>query len=1136
MTATTQALLRYWRSCVADSALGKGRFRQADLRAFTRLSGQDLRDGSLPPEQIESLFADRPGFPLALPVRLRPRLFARQVSHGAAQGGGLPELVAPIVTEAQLTREGRLLPGRTVIARDVLEPLGAGAFAIGSLADLDRFLTRNGFGEGEGGWPDYLAYCTRLMQAVAEDWPDGDDGYDDTDTGLLEVAEGASAAARNILALYDGLIRDTPDAPLLHRLARVEPMPITPPLPRPYVLADRLGHANDRFPLADHQRDVLAHLARAKHGDILAVNGPPGTGKTTMLLSAIAGAWVRAALDRGDPPVTIAASTNNQAVTNIIDAFGKDFATGQGPFAGRWLPGIGSFGLFLASASREAEASAKYQTENFLPRIESEDYVLRAHAVYLARARAAFPGQPIDTVEAAVALLHARMVAEAARLAGADRAWADLQEVEAALTGELGPDPQAVLADREAERARAEGAVLAETRLDALWEAHIAGESTLLALFSFLPPVARKRLARARVALAGAGHPDLAAQIPSVEACGGLIRDRLRQAREGLEGAKRRMERAKSLMRRAEQARTAWAGVVHPLQPDTDIEAHDRAADCGIRFGLFLLATHYWEGRWLIEMAGILPDLKDEQRRKGRKAVIPRWRRRMMLMPCAVATFATLPGKMTSRQKVDGDFRDEYLYDFIDLLIVDEAGQVLPEIAAPAFALARNALVIGDRQQLKPISNPPSALDIGNLVESGVLPAHPGEAQIRAVMAAGIASSTGSAMAAAQNACALRPEAELDRGLYLFDHHRCLDEIIGYCNALCYKGKLRPLRGGTPEDAPLPPVGYLQVDGIALHAGGSRFNLQEARTIAAWLAENRGMLEARYHKRLEEIAGIVTPFGRQVRALNEACAAQGIAVGGAEGMTIGTVHSLQGAERPVVLFSPVYSKHADGGFIDDSPSMLNVSVSRAKDSFLVFGDMDVFSGAPPGSPRALLADYLSAVGTELVFTPAPREDLQPEGGTHVILRDAAGHDAFLLRVLASDARKYLIVSPWIVLPTMEREGIMDALRDAVARGAEVELFTDPALNAQRGEDGAARLAAAGAALEGIGVRLWLVRQVHSKIVAADDALLCIGSYNWLSADRHGAYARHETSFVYTGPQVRQEIRIITGDLRKRVVE
>ena len=109
---------------------------------------------------------------------------------------------------------------------------------------------------------------------------------------------------------------------------------------------------------------------------------------------------------------------------------------------------------------------------------------------------------------------------------------------------------------------------------------------------------------------------------------------------------------------------------------------------------------------------------------------------------------------------------------------------------------------------------------------------------------------------------------------------------------------------------------------------------------------------------MEQIVAIVTPFGRQVREIREACISRKIAVEGREGMTIGTVHALQGGERPVVIFSPVYSKHADGGFIDVSPSMLNVTVSRANDSCRVFGDMDVMAAAKTGfakgNPRRLL--------------------------------------------------------------------------------------------------------------------------------------------------------------------------------------
>jgi hypothetical protein len=79
----------------------------------------------------------------------------------------------------------------------------------------------------------------------------------------------------------------------------------------------------------------------------------------------------------------------------------------------------------------------------------------------------------------------------------------------------------------------------------------------------------------------------------------------------------------------------------------------DPLADRLLRFPIFLTATHYWEGCWLLEMAAIR-DLADQKRRRRRSIMIPRWRRRMMLTPCAVATFYVLPELMCARRR-DGD-------------------------------------------------------------------------------------------------------------------------------------------------------------------------------------------------------------------------------------------------------------------------------------------------------------------------------------------------------------------------------------------------------------------------------------------------------------------------------------------------
>ena len=1127
MTLSLENILRYWRMSLADGALGRGRFRNAERERFMQLSSDTLHSGKLPPEQAKRIFAGEDDTTQAVSVRLWPLVTARKSSHAATIRDGLPEIVAPIVTEGFVSREGRITPKSTTIARDILAPMPDGVFSIGTVDDLDGFLTRNPFLPDEQGyvWKQYRDHCHAMLDAVARGWPRCDRDYGANETGFLEVSDSAPATVRQILDLYDALLEGRPDTPLLESWCL--PAPGTASLPDDGDnLAGRLGHSNDRFPLADHQRQVLTCLAHEACGPVLAVNGPPGTGKTTMLLSAIADMWIRAALAQDDPPVVVAASTNNQAVTNIIDAFGKDFAHGQGPFAGRWLPGIDSFGLFLPAASRENEAAAKYQTERFFLDVESEAYFVNAKQAFLSAGRAAFPDLVDPDVSEIVSALHERIVAHAGLLAGVARARQSMKIGQDELSAALGDNPDAAVKKLRAERDRQTANRDRQVAVKRQWQRHQASESVFMLLFGFLPPLARQRLLQAKIALEEAGcDPDIAG-CADLEAIDQAVRTAVKDATVALHDGEAALANARLLRQNLQSAQEEWETAVAALCADPipveGAAALDRHADCNTRFDLFLLATHYWEGRWLLAMAADLADIVDSHNKTGMKTVAPRWRRRMMLTPCAVCTFASLPRKMTYTKGPSDDFREHHLLNFIDLLIIDEAGQALPEVAGASMALARRALVIGDTQQIEPISSVPRPVDIGNLRECALLPSDFGEDALERLSARGLRSVGGSAMRLAQEACRFAPFPEMERGLYLFEHRRCYDEIIGYCNALCYKGALQPKRGAAPDDESLSGFRYLHIDGMATKHGSSRSNAVEARTVAAWLAANRTVLEAQYGRRLEEIVGVVTPFGRQAREIGQACADQGLDMGKRTGMTVGTVHALQGAERPVVLFSPVYSKHADGRFIDASPGMLNVTVSRARDSFLVFGDMDVFSGAEPGSPRALLASFLFASeDSALQFRPEPRGDLQQDADDLVTLRDAAEHDAFLLQALASDAQRFVIVSPWIVVTTMQRSGLLEGFRAAAARGAQIEIFTDPKLNEKRDSEDISQLEAAGRVLSESGIALHKVRRLHSKIVAIDTDSICIGSYNWLSADRSGKYARHETSMVYSGRRVKR---------------
>lgn len=979
MQTETLAFAQYWRNSLADAETSKGAFRLQDCGAFLQLSPEALASGIVPAEMVEQCFADEKEQTRFVEIVLRPAVYCAPLQHGVVAENGNPPIITPIVTPARLYRDGRIYPGaQTIIPRDILEPIDEGSFSIGSVASRDEWLTRNpipGVPEfDENGaplddesfyreWQSWLADCHCFLDGVAHDWLDNNE-YQRANYGYL-LKKSMIKASMHILALYDHLQKEQPAAPLFANYARAALAPTEPCLPQNAAFAERLAHASDQYPLAAAQRDALAHLLHSAHGDILAVNGPPGTGKTTLLLSVVASLWAEAALKESEPPVIVAASTNNQAVTNIIDAFGKDFARGSGVFAGRWLPDIASFGAYFPACGKEKAAAEKYQTRSFFEKVESDEYFYHAQATYLQAAANAFPA--ISSVQEAVNALHQALQKEVLKLRDIENVWAHLSRARNAMKKALGDNYQEALNQiRQEYKATETEKEKIDTLLDE-WENYRAKESLLYAFFSWLPPVAKKRLRLARLFLKTI-WPTIYAepQGQSLDAIEAEIKNLAAQLQQQLAIQAERVARGKKLWQNLQQALQEWQTVLQPLKLDKpaaecDLQECDARADTHIRFKIFQLATHYWEGRWLLEMAMLLPELEKEKRKTGRKALEPRWRRRMKLTPCIVSTFFMLPSEMkVSRHEGGNTFSDDYLYDFADLLIVDEAGQVRPEIAGASFALAQKALVIGDTLQIAPIWSLPPAVDIGNMRQAGLLAGRNDSEQYQMLCELGKSVASGSVMQIAQTRSRYHYNPELTRGMFLYEHRRCFDEIIAYCNTLCYKGNLQPKRGKKLQTDSLPPMGYWHIAGHCQKTnGGSRHNQEEAETIAQWLAAQRATLESFYDLPLHQIVGVITPFGAQVRAIGKACREKGIAVGQNENsMTVGTVHALQGAERSVIIFSPVYSKDADGSFIDSSSSMLNVAVSRAKDCFLVFGDMDVFRAAPQTTPRGLLAQFL----------------------------------------------------------------------------------------------------------------------------------------------------------------------------------
>lgn len=284
-------------------------------------------------------------------------------------------------------------------------------------------------------------------------------------------------------------------------------------------------------------------------------------------------------------------------------------------------------------------------------------------------------------------------------------------------------------------------------------------------------------------------------------------------------------------------------------------------------------------------------------------------------------------------------------------VVVDEAGEATePETLVPLALLrpvAGRAVLLGDHFQLGPLVTAPLAAELGGLGTS---------------MIERLANERLGAARAAD--AEERPSRDAllqceDRGLFfLTESYRSHPAIMSLYSRIFYAGQLehRP----RPQHSGL--LGFFESRGVRvpfiLHniVGVER---QDAGSASMYNTEEVGVVQQYALDMLEEPSsgleacdvGIITPYTRQVRALEAKIESLGPAF---RGMECGTVEHFQGQERRAVILSAVrssrsYSASAGAdrarrpiGFLAD-PRRLNVALSRAVAGLVIIGDLQTLA-------------------------------------------------------------------------------------------------------------------------------------------------------------------------------------------------
>lgn len=156
-----------------------------------------------------------------------------------------------------------------------------------------------------------------------------------------------------------------------------------------------------------------------------------------------------------------------------------------------------------------------------------------------------------------------------------------------------------------------------------------------------------------------------------------------------------------------------------------------------------------------------------------------------------------------------------------------------------------------------------------------------------------------------------------------------------------------------------------------------------------------------------------------------------------------------------------------------------------------------------------------------------------------LLTTTEEHDEFLSRTIDDAESELAVVSPWITKQGLDRSGICRNICAATKRGVEVTIYTDAQLNRARKENsmtGDLFDDGSHAALVASGAKVVFVRHIHSKLVVADRSVLCVGSFNWLSAAGRGRFKRQEISTVHRKGGIDKQKTALLSDLKERAIE
>lgn len=309
-----------------------------------------------------------------------------------------------------------------------------------------------------------------------------------------------------------------------------------------------------------------------------------------------------------------------------------------------------------------------------------------------------------------------------------------------------------------------------------------------------------------------------------------------------------------------------------------------------------------------------------------RKAIQPIWETFFMFIPVISTTFASFSTLFRGMGK-----------ESFGWLIIDEAGQAVPQAALGGMWRARHVVAVGDPLQIEPVVTLPESIleDVSNFLK--VDPRYTNKrASVQTLADLGNPFGT-----------YLGDNKEQWIGSPLWVHRRCIDPMFSVCNKIAYEGKMvLPDDMKKKEYEGIGLNTWIHVEGKAI----SRHYVKEQGEVVVKLtkqafAMTQGQLPSLY---------IISPFTSvksgviQILKQNYQWITEGmISVKRFKdwvNQCVGTVHTFQGKEADMVILCLGVDDSNIGAasWATQTPNIMNVALSRAKYRIYVVGDKKIW--------------------------------------------------------------------------------------------------------------------------------------------------------------------------------------------------